>query len=88
MPWHLPQDVLKVLKHKYLTDPSALTAQEITLAKRVMTCQNCGKIWLRRKRSEPARCPGCHIFRFNTPLVDRLMAEANKPSLEATHATS
>jgi predicted Zn-ribbon and HTH transcriptional regulator len=73
MPWHLPMRVLRELKMMYLTDDKRLTAQEIQLAKRILTCRNCETTWLSRRKGPPSRCPKCHRSRFDTPNIDQLL---------------
>jgi predicted Zn-ribbon and HTH transcriptional regulator len=76
MSWNLPIQALKALYTLYHTTPETLTKQELELAQRVKHCSYCDRWWLRRRSKEPARCPFCHKWRYDTPTLDKLVREA------------
>lgn len=83
MPWNLPRHVLLALRERMVTAANTLTQQEMEIAKRICQCSNCGNVWLRQRRKAPLRCPACHVWRYDTPTLDSLLAHP-EPTLPTT----
>ena len=78
MSWHLPENVLKTLLNVYLTKRETLSEQEVSLAKRIQHCGRCDRFWLSRIAGPPRRCQHCRRRRYDTPLIDAILANTGQ----------
>lgn len=70
----LPKPILRQLLTAYNTRKDTLTPSEQMLAARIRLCTLCDNIWVKRKDSEPLRCPGCHKYGWDRPLINAMLA--------------
>jgi len=82
MTWTLPREALKSLLHTLLTDHKRLTKQELAIATRIRHCSRCDHIWLGKRTGPPQRCHFCGKSRYDTPLIDAIMAATELPAIQ------
>jgi predicted Zn-ribbon and HTH transcriptional regulator len=75
--YELPDSVLRKLKNLFASNPLQLSETEQRMAGRIEVCSACNRVWFRRAKRKPDRCPQCHSRSWDRPLVAALM-EAHK----------
>lgn len=70
----LPKPILTQLLTAYNTRKDTLSASEQMIASKVRLCSLCNYIWVKRGETEPARCPHCHKFGWDRPLINAMLA--------------
>jgi len=70
-----PKSLLIKFLHLSLGHPEQLTDHETEIASRICVCALCDNTWLRRRKKLPQRCPACHKWSWNRPLLEAMKAK-------------
>jgi predicted Zn-ribbon and HTH transcriptional regulator len=77
------QVILKQLLAAKSTTPERLTDHERAIAERICLCAVCEYLWVRKLQKTPERCPKCHAYNWNRPLLTAMLAAENAKATAA-----